>query len=97
MIIICGSIAPLKVLWDRYIKKTRHVPVKAYNHGHTGNGYIEMSGKRGNKASQLSSTTENDGRKGITATTEIDITGERKVDPSREFVSDNLSPSRAPW
>ena len=97
MIIICGSIAPLKVLWDRYIKKTRHVPVNAYNHGHTRSGYIEMLGKRGNKASQISSTTENDGRKGITATTEIDITGERKVDPSREFVPDNLSPSRAPW
>lgn len=79
VIIICGSVPPLKVIWDQLVKKIRqirHVPMSPDTYTRAENGYIEMSGKHRNEASPLSSTTEDGGSRWMTATTEIQITNE---------------------
>ncbi len=71
IIIICGSMPALKVLWDRYVKKTRQAPSKK-------NEYIEMMGSSRDettlRTASPSTLAKGDGQASqIIATTRIEI------------------------
>nr|ANM86611.1 hypothetical protein [Cladonia uncialis subsp. uncialis]AUW30807.1 hypothetical protein [Cladonia uncialis subsp. uncialis] len=86
VIILCGSMPALKVLWDHHVKKTRQAPYSSNTYGSTKNEYIEMMGSSRDEttlrtASPSTSAREDGQASRIIATTRIEIKSGMVAEP----------------